>query len=95
MPLQLILGLLQAAATALSAPGISNARIASIAQLVSHGTTLASVATTASTRFVSALQDLTAQINTMHAEGRDDLTDAEQAAIDAKVEAAHLEIATA
>ena len=92
MTIQLILGLIQAAATALSAPGITNARLQAISALVSKGTSLASVAVSAGGNLTVALQQLTAQIEQLHNEGRDDLTDAEQDALDEAIRQAHAEI---
>ena len=92
MTAALILGLIQAAAAALSSPGVTNTRVRAIASLVNQGTALASVATTTGDNFVTAMQSLTARIIALHTEGRDDLTDAEQEALDSAIVQAHIEI---
>jgi hypothetical protein len=92
MTAQLVLALIQAAASALMSPGITNARIQAIAGLVSKGTSLASVAATTGDHFVQAMQQLTQQVQQLHNEGRDDLTDAEQDSLDMAIRNAHVEI---
>jgi hypothetical protein len=92
MNVSLILGLIQAAAMALQSPGITTARVQAIAGLVNLGTGLVSAATLAGNNFTTAMQKLTAQVNALHTEGRDDLTDSEQDALDTAIRSAHAEI---
>jgi hypothetical protein len=88
----LIIALLETAAQAVKASGASDTRVLAIAELVRRGMSLAGTVTTAGPHFVSAMQALTTQVKALHDAGVDDLTDAQQAALDAAVEKAHAEI---
>lgn len=88
----LIIGLIQAAALAVSATGTTDKRVLAVAELVRRGMSLAGTASTAGEHFVAAMQSLTAQVKAMHEAGVDDLTVEQQAALDAAIEKAHKEI---
>ncbi len=88
----LIIALLETAASAVKATGATDARVLAIAELVRRGMSLAGSASSAGTHFIAAMQALTAQVKALHDGGVDDLTDAQQAALDAAVEKAHAEI---
>lgn len=88
----LIIALLETAAGAVKASGASDKRILAIAELVRRGMSLAGSASTAGQDFIAAMQAITAQVKALHDAGIDDLTDEQQAALDAAVEKAHQEI---
>lgn len=90
--MNLIIALINAAATAVNASGVTDAKVRAIAELLRKGSSLAATGVTAGTNFVAAMTALTNQVKAMSAAGVDDLTDQQAQDIDDKIEAAHQEI---